>query len=122
MDSASSAKATYVGVSSVIERFGPSYIASHGAQMPFVQLDALGFMEHCRTAAAGSAVLLCRECGVFKHHYHSCRHRACPKCCNQDNDVWLAALAPLRRKAAVEISVTSCITTLSSTTSASRRS
>lgn len=83
----------YAGVSAVIERFGESYVEAHGAQMPFVQLDALDAMRRCRTAACGGHVLVCRDCGVIDYSYHSCGHRACPKCSNQDNDAWLASRA-----------------------------
>ena len=39
----------------------------------------------------GGHVVLCNACGVQEYAYHSCRHRSCPKCGQQQGEDWLDA-------------------------------
>ena len=54
-----------------------------------IQRKALGAIMACRTAALGGQRFLCDDCGYERFVYHSCRHRACPKCQTQARQEWL---------------------------------
>lgn len=46
----------------------------------------------CRTAVLGGQVHHCGECADEKRYvYHSCHHRACPKCGGREQKEWAAA-------------------------------
>jgi hypothetical protein len=75
----------------VIKQFGASYRARFGANMPARHLRAMEAIERCRTPALGGHVLECSACQVQDYAYHSCRHRSCPKCMQQEAQEWLEA-------------------------------
>ena len=54
------------------------------------QKKAFGAIAACRTAKLGGQRFSCDDCGFEKFVYHSCRHRACPKCQTQARQKWLA--------------------------------
>ena len=54
------------------------------------QKKAFGAIAACRTAKLGGQRFCCDDCGFEKFVYHSCRHRACPKCQTQARQKWLA--------------------------------
>jgi hypothetical protein len=78
-------------VAGVIRQFGPSYIARFGKSMPAAQLKAMQAIESCRTPALGGHVVECNKCRVQEYAYHSCRHRSCPKCQQQQGEEWFEA-------------------------------
>jgi hypothetical protein len=43
----------------------------------------------CRTAALGGQLYGCGPCGQFHYAYHSCGHRACPRCGYDDATAWI---------------------------------
>lgn len=45
----------------------------------------------CRTAALGGQVHHCGDCRWQTYVYHSCNHRACPKCGGREQKEWAAA-------------------------------
>lgn len=45
----------------------------------------------CRTAALGGQVHHCGDCQRQAYVYHSCNHRACPKCGGREQKEWAAA-------------------------------
>jgi len=45
----------------------------------------------CRTAALGGQVHQCGDCRRQTYVYHSCNHRACPKCGGREQKEWAAA-------------------------------
>ncbi len=45
----------------------------------------------CRTAELGGQVHRCGDCGRQTYGYHSCNHRACPKCGGREQKEWAAA-------------------------------
>lgn len=49
---------------------------------------ALHAMLRCRTGALGGHVYRCGDCGHTHHGYHSCHHRACPRCGGADAAAW----------------------------------
>jgi hypothetical protein len=57
---------------------------------PF-QRKALWAMQRCRTAAMGSVLAVCDNCGREHTQFRSCRNRHCPRCQAQARATWLAA-------------------------------
>ncbi|MBL9178605.1 MAG: transposase zinc-binding domain-containing protein [Verrucomicrobiaceae bacterium] len=55
------------------------------------QHDAVAAVCACRTAALGAQRYDCDDCGKTRFAYHSCNHRACPKCGGADQHEWAAA-------------------------------
>ena len=54
------------------------------------QHKAFGAIAACRTARLGGQRFFCDDCGYQRYVYHSCRHRACPKCQTQARQQWVA--------------------------------
>lgn len=55
------------------------------------QLRTLGAVKRCRTAALGSHVDGCTNCGHIRISYNSCRNRHCPKCQGAEKEKWIQA-------------------------------
>lgn len=53
------------------------------------QEKTLRAITQCRTAALGGHVAVCRDCGVVKISYNSCRNRHCPKCQGHKREEWI---------------------------------
>ena len=51
---------------------------------------ALHAILRCRTPALGGHVCRCTNCTKLVYAYHSCHHRACPRCGRDDAAAWLA--------------------------------
>lgn len=49
---------------------------------------ALHAIARCRTGALGGHVYRCEDCEGHHHGYHSCHHRACPRCGGADTAAW----------------------------------
>ena len=67
----------------------PAYAARFGRAIPDEQRAAVRAMLRCRTAALGGPRYRC-GCGREHFAYHSCNHRACPRCGRDDAALWLA--------------------------------
>ena len=78
-------------MATVIRRFGPAYMARFGRSMPLAHRNAMYAIEACRTPALGGHLVRCEACSVQEFVYHSCRHRACPKCGQLQAQEWLDA-------------------------------
>ena len=78
-------------VADVVRRFGPAYLARHGAAMLPSHRRALRDLAACRTPALGGHVTQCDYCGAEHFVYHSCRNRSCPTCHGAATAAWLAA-------------------------------
>lgn len=50
---------------------------------------AFGAILACRTALLGGQRFACEDCDYVRYVYHSCRHRACPKCQTQARSQWV---------------------------------
>lgn len=68
----------------------PAYAARFGRWIPDEQRAAVRAILRCRTAALGGQRYRC-GCGREHFAYHSCNHRACPRCGRDDAAAWLAA-------------------------------
>ncbi|HEC41393.1 MAG TPA: IS91 family transposase [Bacteroides sp.] len=55
------------------------------------QLRTLNAIMRCRTAAMGSHVDGCTNCGHLRISYNSCRNRHCPKCQGVQRERWIQA-------------------------------
>ena len=63
-----------------MERIGATMLPSH--------VCALRAIAACRTSALGGHLAKCEACAREHLHYHSCRHRACPKCGDDRAEKW----------------------------------
>ena len=54
------------------------------------QRRALAAIRRCRTPALGGHVYRCTDCTRTDFAYHSCHHRACPRCGGADTAAWTA--------------------------------
>jgi hypothetical protein len=77
-----------VDVADIVRAVWPGYGAKFGRLIPPEQRAAVRAMLRCRTPALGGQVYHC-ACGGVHYTYHSCNHRACPKCGWQNNTDWL---------------------------------
>ena len=67
----------------------PAYVAKFGRLIPSEQHAAVRAIRRCRTPALGGQRYRC-ACGQEHFAYHSCNHRACPRCGQDDASAWLA--------------------------------
>jgi Putative transposase/Transposase zinc-binding domain len=67
----------------------PDYAAKFGRLIPEEQRAAVRALRRCRTPALGGQLYRC-DCGREHYAYHSCNHRACPRCGRDDAAAWLA--------------------------------
>lgn len=56
--------------------------------MPRAQVRALTAIQRCRTPALGGQLYRCTACGQADFAYHSCHHRACPRCGGGRTAAW----------------------------------
>jgi hypothetical protein len=66
----------------------PAYRAQFGKLIPPEQYAAVRAILRCRTPALGGQRYRC-ACGREHFAYHSCNHRACPRCGQDDASAWL---------------------------------
>ncbi len=78
-----------VEVADIFRVVWPGYVAKFGRLIPPEQRGAARAILRCRTPALGGQIYRC-DCGREHFTYHSCNHRACPKCGYDDNAQWLA--------------------------------
>lgn len=67
----------------------PAYVAKFGRLIPPEPRAAVRAILRCRTPALGGQLYRC-GCGKEHYAYHSCNHRACPRCGQDDAAAWLA--------------------------------
>src|SRR5208283_4075656 len=64
----------------VLRQHWPQYERQFGAQILPSHRRALQCILNCRTQALGGQVYHCANCAEDRFVYHSCNHRACPRC------------------------------------------
>ena len=74
----------------VLARHWPAYEQQFREQILPSQRAAVRAICSCRTPALGGQRYRCADCGQSHFAYHSCGHRACPKCGSQDAADWNA--------------------------------
>jgi hypothetical protein len=78
-----------VRLADVLAAHWPAYVAQFGRWIPPEQHAAVRAILRCRTPALGGQLYRC-GCGKEHYAYHSCHHRACPRCGQDDAAAWLA--------------------------------
>jgi hypothetical protein len=73
----------------VVREHGDAYLERHGAAVLPSHVRALRAIAACRTSALGGHLAQCQNCAREHLLYHSCRHRACPKCGQDRAEKWL---------------------------------
>lgn len=73
----------------ILERHGSGYLKRYGPRVPTGHVRAMRAITRCRTGALGGHLAQCTECGRKHLLYHSCRHRACPRCGHELTERWL---------------------------------
>lgn len=79
-----------IELADVLARHWPAYERQRGAQLLPSHRAAVRAILRCRTPQLGGQTYRCGDCGHTHFAYHSCGHRACPKCGQADADAWLA--------------------------------
>jgi hypothetical protein len=77
-------------VADVLRRYGADYRQRFGEALLPSHRRAIDALLRCRTEAWGGQLFQCDHGGQEHDVYHSCRHRSCPKCHQQDTEAWLA--------------------------------
>ncbi len=78
-----------VELADLFRQYGPAYRTQFADQLSAEQRSAMWAIEHCRTELLGGHVYHCPDCAQDVYQYHSCRNRHCPKCQNDNAQVWL---------------------------------
>jgi hypothetical protein len=78
-----------VRLAEILAAHWPAYAAKFGRLIPPEQPAAVRAILRCRTPALGGQRYRC-ACGREHDAYHSCNHRACPRCGQADATTWLA--------------------------------
>jgi len=76
-------------VADIFRLHGPAYREQFGARLLPSHRRAMQDIEQCRTAALGGQVYFCNQCQAERYSYHSCKNRHCPKCQNEQANLWL---------------------------------
>lgn len=66
----------------------PAWLRGDHGPITASQRRALLAIVRCRTPALGGRVYCCGQCGKRDYAYHSCHHRACPRCGGADTAQW----------------------------------
>jgi hypothetical protein len=77
-----------VDLASVLQRHWPAYAALHGDRILPSHRAAVAAVLRCRTAALGGQLFSCGPCGRQVRVFHSCHHRACPRCGEPETSAW----------------------------------
>jgi Putative transposase/Transposase zinc-binding domain len=77
-----------IPLAEVLRRHWPAYEQKYRARLLPSHRRAVSAVLSCRTPALGGQLFRC-ECGQQRYVYHSCNHRACPKCGHADATEWL---------------------------------
>jgi hypothetical protein len=78
-----------IALSTLIERFGPAFLAQHGASALPSQRQALNAMKNCRSMLGPGMLAQCGDCGGQRVVPHSCGHRNCPHCQHFESQRWI---------------------------------
>ncbi|MFM1918628.1 MAG: hypothetical protein RLZZ303_262 [Candidatus Hydrogenedentota bacterium] len=77
-----------MSIAAVLNTHWPAYVAKFGRLIPEEQHAAVRAILRCRTPALGGSRYRC-ACGSEHFAWHSCNHRACPRCGRDDAALWL---------------------------------
>lgn len=76
----------------ILQRHWPAYVARCGgpAAIPAAHWRAVEAVLSCRTPRLGGHRHRCGGCGGEHFVFHSCNHRACPRCGGREQQRWAA--------------------------------
>jgi hypothetical protein len=77
-----------IPLAEVLRRHWPAYERAFGLRLLPSHRRAVRAILSCRTPALGGHLYGC-DCGRREYAYHSCNHRACPRCGHADATQWL---------------------------------
>ena len=77
-----------VCLAEVLRRHWPAYEQKYRARLLPSHRRAVAAILSCRTPALGGQLYRC-DCGREHYAYHSCNHRACPRCGHAGASEWL---------------------------------
>ena len=77
-----------VPLAEVLRRHWPAYAQQFAPRLLPSHQRAVQAILSCRTPALGGQLYRC-DCGRTEFVYHSCNHRACPRCGHADASLWL---------------------------------
>jgi hypothetical protein len=80
-----------VELASILRAHWPRFAASTRHLLTRAHYRAAEALTSCRTPALGAQVYHCGDCSKTHFAYHSCNHRACPKCGGREQAEWAAA-------------------------------
>lgn len=72
----------------MLTRFLPEYLKSNPS-LSAAQRRAIWAITHCRTPAMGGSRFACAPCGTDHFAFHSCNHKACPRCGKAASAAWV---------------------------------
>lgn len=78
-----------ITLASIIDQFGPDYLAQYGGFVLPSQRQALNVMKNCRTSLGPCLLAQCGDCGQQRLVPHSCGHRNCPHCQHFESQRWI---------------------------------
>jgi predicted RNA-binding Zn-ribbon protein involved in translation (DUF1610 family) len=78
-----------VELAEVLHRHWPEYERQFGAQILPSHRRAVQAILACRTGRLGGELYRCPDCQQDHFVYHSCNHRACPRCGQADASDWI---------------------------------
>lgn len=79
---------TVTSVADVLLRFLPRFMQTRPA-LTSAQRRAIAAITHCRTEAMGGSFYACHTCGCQHLAWHSCNHKACPRCGRAATAQWV---------------------------------
>jgi hypothetical protein len=79
-----------IEVADILRRHSEAYLRDHAGHVGRIERRVIGAITACRTAALGSHIEACDDCGATRMAYNSCRNRHCPKCQGAARAKWLA--------------------------------
>ena len=77
-----------IPLAEVLRRHWPAYKQKYRARLLPSHRRAVAALLSCRTPALGGQLYRC-DCGQERYAYHSCNHRACPRCGHAEATQWL---------------------------------
>jgi len=78
-----------IEISDIFREYGSDFRKIY--PLPENQTSIMNLIVNCRTAALGSHIEKCDNCGYETIAYNSCRNRHCPKCQHTAKEQWIAA-------------------------------
>lgn len=77
-------------IQETFRRHGPAYLEQFGETMPASHARVIGAIIDCRSAASGSVLYQCEDCGEPHVVARCCGNRHCPVCQQGKAEAWLA--------------------------------